>query len=97
METLRTTQSYVESTINYSLANPYIMAIVKVGLALYAAQIAPKTPEYLQVWFQNTYVKLIAIATIAYLGEKDIQLAILIAIVYVFGMNFLEFPQWAQP
>ena len=54
METLRTTQSYVESTINYSLANPYIMAIVKVGLALYAAQIAHKTPEYLQVWFQNT-------------------------------------------
>jgi hypothetical protein len=90
METLRTTQSYVESTINYSLANPYIMAIVKVGLALYAAQIAPKTPEYLQVWFQNTYVKLIAIATIAYLGEKDIQLAILIAIVYVFGMNLLS-------
>jgi hypothetical protein len=90
METLRTTQSYVNSTVNYSLSNPYIMAIVKVGLALYAAQIAPKTPEYLQVLFQNTYVKLIAIATIAYLGERDIQLAILIAIVYVFGMNLLS-------
>lgn len=90
METLRKTQSYVESSVNYSLSNPYIMAIVKVGLALYAAQIAPKTPEYLQVWFKNTYVKLIAIAIIAYLGEKDIQLAILIAIVYVFGMNLLS-------
>jgi hypothetical protein len=90
MEYLSKAESYVESSVNYSLSNPYIMAIVKVGLALYAAQIAPKTPEYLQAWFQNTYVKLFAIGMIAYLGERDIQLAILIAIVYVFGMNLLS-------
>lgn len=90
MEYLSKAESYVESTVSYPLSNPYIMAVLKVGLALYAAQIAPKTPEYLQVWFQNTYVKLIAIATIAFLSERDLQLSILIAIIYVFGMNLLS-------
>lgn len=90
MEYLSKAESYVESTVSYPLSNPYIMAILKVGLALYAAQIAPKTPDYLQVWFQNTYIKLIAIATIAFLSERDLQLSILIAIIYVFGMNLLS-------
>lgn len=90
MEYLRQTESYIESAAAYPLSNPYIMAILKVGLTLYAAQIAPKTPQYLQDWFQNTYVKLFAIGLIVFLSERDIQLAILVSIIYVFGMNLLS-------
>ena len=90
MEYLRQSKSYIESASAYPLSNPYIMAILKVGLTLYAAQIAPKTPQYLQDWFQNTYVKLFAIGLIVFLSEKDIQLSILVAIIYVFGMNLLS-------
>ena len=90
MEYIHQAESFIESKLAYPLGNPYIMAVVKITLALYAAQLAPVAPVYLQNLFKNTFVKLFAIFLIIYLGEKDIQLAILIAIIYVFGMNLLS-------
>jgi uncharacterized membrane protein YgdD (TMEM256/DUF423 family) len=90
MEFIKKSQSFAESGLDYTLSNPYLMAVVKVTLVLYATQLAPKAPEYLQTAFKNTFVKLFAVMMIAYLGEKDLQLAILIAIIYVFGMNLLS-------
>jgi hypothetical protein len=66
------------------------MAVLKVTLILYAAQIAPSPPAYITALFKNVYVKLLAIFLIIYLAEKDIQLAILISVIYVFGMNLLS-------
>jgi hypothetical protein len=89
MEYIKQAESFIESKIDYPLSNPYIMAVLKVTLILYAAQIAPSPPNYIRDLFKNVYVKLLAIFLIVYLAEKDIQLAILIAVIYVFGMNLL--------
>ena len=90
MEYISQAEKFVEKQLSYPLSNPYIMAVLKITLALYAAQISPKAPEYLQNLFKNTFVKLFLIALIIYLSEKDLQLAVLIAIIYVFGMNLLS-------
>lgn len=90
MEYIRKAESFIESKIDYPLSNPYIMAVVKVTLVLYAVQIAPIPPAYLSQLFKNVYVKLFLIFLIIYLSEKDIQLAIIIAVIYVFGMNLLS-------
>ena len=66
------------------------MAVLKITLALYGAQIAPKAPRYLEDLFKNTFVKLILIALIIYLSEKDMQLALLLSVIYVLGMNLLS-------
>lgn len=68
------------------LKNPYIMAAVKVSLALYAARIAPRLPESFSL-FDNTFVKIALIALMVYLSNMDFQLAIMIAIIYVLGVN----------
>lgn len=90
MEYIKNAESFIESKLDYPLTNPYIMAILKVTLILYAAQIAPSPPEYIKNLFKNVYVKLLAIFLIVYLAEKDIQLAILISVIYVFSMNLLS-------
>jgi small basic protein len=90
MEYIRQAGHFVEDKLAYPLSNPYIMAVLKITLALYGAQIAPKAPTYLENLFKNTFVKLILIALIIYLSEKDIQLAVLLSIIYVFGMNVLS-------
>jgi small basic protein len=90
MEYIRQAGNFVEGKLAYPLSNPYIMAVLKITLALYGAQIAPKAPKYLEDMFKNTFVKLILIALIIYLSEKDIQLAVLLSIIYVFGMNVLS-------
>jgi hypothetical protein len=68
------------------LNNPYIMAVVKVSLALYAARIAPRLPDSFTL-FDNTFVKIALICLMVYLANMDFQLALMIAIVYVLGVN----------
>ena len=86
MESLQNVQNSVQQV----LRNPYIMAVLKVSLVLYAARIAPQLPSMVQDSFQNTFVKIILIALLAYLSEVDFQLAILLAIVLVLGANLLS-------
>lgn len=90
MDYLKTVQLKTEMGVNQVLTNPYIMAVVKVTLALYAAQIAPKAPDALQSFFSNVYAKIFLIFVIVYLSEKDFQLAILISVVFVLSMNALS-------
>lgn len=89
MESLQNIQTAVQDKLNTLLQNPYLMAVLKVGLILYASRIAPKMPSYVQNTFENTFVKIIAIALLAYISEVDFQLAILLAIVLVLGTNLL--------
>lgn len=89
MEYARQAQVATEKGFGYVLSNPYIMALTKVTLVLYASQIAPKAPDFLQKAFENTFVKIFLIFLILYLSDKDFQLSLLIAVVYVLLMNVL--------
>lgn len=72
------------------LSNPYIMAIAKILLMLYAAQIAPSAPSYITDLFKNTFVKIALIALIVYMTQHDIQFSLLFSIILVLGMNVLS-------
>ena len=82
-------QKSITENLNVVLKNPYVMAILKVFLIIYASQLAPRVPSAVSDMFSNTFVKIIAIALLAYLSELDFQLAILLAIIFVLGNNLL--------
>jgi len=90
MDTLKNIEAVVETNFKTALNNPYVMAILKISLVLYAAQIAPKVPQQITGLFQNTLFKIVVIALIAYLADIDFQLAIIIAVVYVLSINGLS-------
>ena len=90
MEYIRQSTQFLENKLAYPLSNPYIMAVLKISLALYGAQIAPKSPKYIEDLFKNTFVKILLIFMIIYLSERDFQLAILLAVIYVLGMNVVS-------
>lgn len=90
MESLQNIQTAIQSNLKTLLQNPYLMAVLKVGLILYASRIAPRMPNYVQDTFANTFVKIIAITLLAYISEVDFQLAILLAVVLVLGANLLS-------
>jgi hypothetical protein len=66
------------------------MATLKITLALYAAQLAPRLPSLITDVFQNTFVKILSLMLIAYLANVDFQLSILLAIVFVIGGNLVS-------
>lgn len=90
MDYVSKAEDFLSTNVDKSLSNPYIMAVLKLSLVFYGAQIAPRAPQFLQELFKNTYVKLLIVFLIAYISEKDLQLAILIAVIYVLGMNVLS-------
>lgn len=90
MDLLSTSSSVAKTYVNKALANPYIMAVLKLSLALYAAQLAPRLPNSVSTLFSNTFVKIGALTLIAYLSEVDFQLAILIAVFFVLGSNLIS-------
>jgi len=83
-------QKSITENLNVVLKNPYVMAILKVFLIIYASQLAPRVPSAVSDLFSNTFVKIIAIALLAYISELDFQLAILLAIIFVLGSNMLS-------
>jgi hypothetical protein len=90
MNQINSATRMIESQIDIPLSNPYIMAILKIGLTLFASQIAPRPPQYIQDLFKNTFVKIGLISLIVYISGKDLQLALLISIIFVLGSNFLS-------
>jgi hypothetical protein len=90
MESLKNIQESVQQNLNIVLQNPYAMAVLKVGIVLYASRIAPTLPSFVQDTLQNTFVKIILITLLAYIAELDFQLSILLAIVFVLGTNILS-------
>jgi hypothetical protein len=87
MEYIKNAENFVKGNLDNLLANPYIMAVLKVTLALYAIQLAPRLPPVVTNVFQNTLVKFIAVVLISYLANVDFQLSILLAILFVLGGN----------
>lgn len=88
MDIAKTIYSQIDTGAKYTLSNPYIMAIVKVSLVLYASQIAPKLPTAAEGVFSNTFFKIFALMMMIYIAGIDFQLAIIMAIIYVISLNF---------
>jgi hypothetical protein len=87
MASVKNVSMIVEKNLDKVLSNPYVMAVLKITLALYAAQLAPKLPTEVSSMFNNTFVKIIAVALISYLANKDFQLSIMLAVIFVLGSN----------
>lgn len=87
MEAIKNVEAIIKSKLDPVLQNPYVMAVLKISLILYAAQIAPRLPSMASATLQNTFVKIAAIALTAYIAEVDFQLAIILAIIFVIGIN----------
>jgi hypothetical protein len=79
-----------QDSINTGLENPYLMSVLKVLLILYASQIAPKLPESITKYFSSTWVKIIVLFFITYITSRDLQLAIILAVLFVTSTNLLS-------
>lgn len=87
MDKISNVLQLVDSKLSAVLSNPYIMAILKLTLAIYGGQLAPKLPVGISDLLQKSYVKIFALFLIVYLGNRDLQLAIMLSIIYVVGVN----------
>ena len=75
--------------MNQILENPYFLAFLKIFLIVYAFRLAPRLPNNFEKLFDNTFVKIAGITMIAWLSNKDFQLSLMLAIIFVLTINFV--------
>ena len=68
------------STIKSVLTNPITYGVLAVFLAVYGPKITTKLPKPVVKTLNNNFFRFIIIALIAYLGTKDLQLSLILAI-----------------
>ena len=77
-------------TVKKILSNPVLMAIVKISFILYSSKLAPASPSQWDWFFQHSIVRIGILALMLFLSKLDLQMAIIIAVVYVVGMNTIS-------
>ena len=86
----------VQQVTDQILGNTYVSVLLKVGILLYAAQLAPKLNDNITVWFANTWVKLAFLFIVLYLGSHDLILSAVFACIIVFGINYFSRGSWKE-
>jgi hypothetical protein len=80
----------VNEALNEVFSNPYSKTILTMFLVLYGGLAAPKLPKVIVDLFDNDVFRVIILAAVVYMGNRDPKLAIMIAIGFVISMNTLK-------
>lgn len=71
------------------LDKPYVSSVLKLVLILYGSLAAPSIPVSFGPVFSNTFFRIGVMAVIAWVGNHDPALALIIAVVYFMSIKYL--------
>jgi len=70
--------------------HPYVKVVVFIFLVVYASLARPDLPPFMVNLFENPIFKLLVLALIVYRGNKDPQMALMIAIAFMVTLNLIS-------
>lgn len=79
---LKTVTNLMNSMLK-KLDNPYVMGSVTVFLVLYGALVKPELPGFLKDLLKNDLVRVFYVFLIAYVGDKNLMVAMVIAFAFM--------------
>jgi len=80
----------VSTLLQSAIKNNYFSGALTVFLILYASLAKPQLPSFIANLFEHPFFRMIVIALIAYISTKDLQVAILITVVFTLTMTLLN-------
>jgi hypothetical protein len=72
------------------LDNKYVKTGITIMLGLYAALLGPELPKSVRDLFENSIFKMVVLFFVVVRGNKDPQMALMIAIAYVLTLEYLQ-------
>ena len=82
--------SLVNNNLGWIHENKYVLPVVSLVLGVYAALARPKLPKFIEKLFTNPVFRLLMISYIIYRGNKDPQLAIMIAAAFLITIHMIN-------
>jgi len=72
------------------IKNTYLASILSIFLAMYGPRLQPKLPEQIRNVFNNDLFRVLIIFLITYIASNNVQLSIIITIVFLVTLNLLH-------
>jgi hypothetical protein len=69
--------------------NKYVSTAITIGLGLYAALLGPNLPKFVKDLFTNTLFRILVLFLVVVRGNKDPQMAIMIAVAFVLTLDYI--------
>jgi hypothetical protein len=80
----------VNQNLGWVHENKYVLPVLSLFLGMYAALARPKLPNFIAKLFENPVFRLVMISYIIYRGNKDPQLALMIAAAFLITMHMIN-------
>ena len=80
----------VNQNLGWIHENKYVLPVLSLFLGMYAALARPKLPNFIAKLFENPVFRLVMISYIIYRGNKDPQLALMIAAAFLITMHMIN-------
>jgi len=80
----------IDNVLETVFSNKYSSVVLTMFLVFYSGLAAPSLPSFVRNLFENPIFRILILSLIVYKGNKDPQLAIMIAVGFTVTMNFVS-------
>ena len=87
---MESTFENINEELNEQLKNPIVAGLLNILLILYAGLAAPELPSFIKDFFNSSVGKVIFLMLIALTANKNITIALLIAICFIITLNYID-------
>jgi len=82
--------SFVESTLNQVLANPWFFAAITLTFKMYAGLARPDVPSALTMMMENVFFRIFVWFLVLFIGSRNVLLSLIVSATVTLGLDAME-------
>ena len=82
--------SFVETTLNQVLANPWFFAAITLTFKMYAGMARPTPPAALAALMENVFFRIFVWFLVLFIGSRNVLLSLIVSTAVTLGLDAME-------
>jgi hypothetical protein len=82
--------SFVESTLNQVLANPWFFAAITLTFKMYAGLARPDVPSGLTMMMENVFFRIFVWFLVLFIGSRNVFVSLVVSAAMTLGLDSLQ-------
>jgi len=82
--------SFIETTLNQVLANPWFFAAITLTFKMYAGMARPTPPAALAALMENVFFRIFVWFLVLFIGSRNVLLSLIVSTAVTLGLDDME-------
>ena len=82
--------SFIETTLNQVLANPWFFAAITLTFKMYAGMARPSAPAALTALMENVFFRIFVWFLVLFIGSRNVLLSLIVSTAMTLGLDAME-------